>query len=53
MNQPIPLHSENKIQASLDKNITEAIRKSAKDHNITPADVAGVFRAIELRLFIK
>lgn len=45
------LHHENKILAKLDEEISQVIIDFSKKHRISRAEVVGVLRSIELRLF--
>jgi len=49
----IQLHKTNKVLERLDMRIVSAIKETAAEHPLTAAEVAGVMRAIELRLFLK
>lgn len=45
------LHPTNKVLEKLDERITKAINETVREHKITAAEVAGVMRVIEFKLF--
>jgi len=51
MSKVTKLHTSNKFQENLDRKITALIKTEAQKTDLSPADIAGVFRAIEFRLF--
>ena len=53
--EAFPIAKENRILKKLDDRITAAIQDVTKEHpgQVTRSDIAGVFRSIEFRIFIK
>jgi len=47
------LHQSNKVLEKLDARITKAIMGVVKEHKITTAEIAGVMRVIEFRMFVE
>lgn len=52
MDNIINLHGTNKVLEKLDDRITKTIQETTREHKLTAAEVAGVMRVIEFRLFM-
>lgn len=53
MSKITPIQRENIAQKELGQEIERAIKITRKRFNLTPVDIAGVFRGIELKYFFK